>query len=139
MTNAETHQLFLPIRIAAACSIALGGSMHALGLLSSVLGNQSQPWWYWTIFLIAITGYGISAVLIYKNKMPGYLFTLCSPIVGGSLIFLGFIFPQSDLLILIPGTIGHEITLIGFLTLITEPVAVILVALCIRHKIWSVA
>ena len=126
-----------PVRLMAAACIAIGGSMHAVGMVQSVVDNQSFPWWFWAVFLIAIPGYLASSVLILKNMAPGYLFTSTAPIVGGTLIFLGFVFPQSGLLVLIPGTYGAEIKLIGFLTLITEPVAVFAAGLCIRSRVWK--
>ncbi len=132
-------EFFKPVRYTAAACIAIGGSMHALGMILSVMDHQSFPWWFWAIFLIAIPGYLVSAVMILKNMMPGYLFAFGSPIVGGTLIFFGFLFPESRLLILIPGTYGNEITLLGFFTLLSEPVAVILAALCIRHKVWGLS
>ena len=137
MDQNEKFNMLNPLRYATAVLIAVGGSMHAIGLVKGIIDNQTFPIWYWVIFLIAIPGYLISAVLILKNVKLGYYFTLISPIIGGLLIFLGFIFPRSNLLILIPGTYKNEITLIGFITLISEPVAAASSAFLIKHQIWD--
>lgn len=138
MTNQpDLSEIFGPIKNMAAICIGLGGAMHAMGLTYSVIDGQSFAWWFWAIFLIAIAGYLTSAILIVKNIWAGYFFAVAAPVVGGILIFFGFIFPQSGLLILIPGTYVNEIRIIGFITLISEPIAVVLAGLCIKHKAWK--
>ena len=111
--------------------------MHATGLIKGLVDHHTFPVWYWAVFLFAIPGYLISAVLILKNVSAGYYFTLISPIIGGLLILGGFLFPASGLLILIPGTYSNEITLIGFVTLISEPVASVSSAFLIRNQFWN--
>ena len=137
MSQEEKFQMLNPLRYVAAVSIAGGGSMHAIGLVQSIIDNQTFPWWFRAIFLIAIPGYFISAAFILKNWRIGYYFAVAGPITGGLLIFFGFLFRESQLLSLIPGTYKTEITAIGFLTLIIEPVAVTVSAFLIYHKIWD--
>lgn len=110
---------------AAAASIALGGILHGIGMIQTVMLGLSMPFWYWAIFITALAGYETSAVLILSGKPAGYLFASFGPIVGGTLIALGFLFPSSGLLSLIPGTYANEITVIGFWTLVIEPIAVV--------------
>ncbi len=133
----EKFLLLSPMRYIAAAMIATGGSMHGIGLISSVLDGQHFSWWFWMIFLFAIPAYLMSAVFILKNWRIGYFITMAAPIIGGLLIFAGFVFPESRLLILIPGTYENEIKMIGFLTLITEPIAVVCAGVLILNKIWE--
>ena len=72
-----------------------------------------------------------------KNRLLGYVFAVIGPLVGGTLIYLGFVYPESRLLILIPGTYTNEIVAIGFITLISEPIATSFSAFLIYHKIWK--
>lgn len=110
---------------AAAAAIAAGGILHGLGMAETLISGLSMPWWYWSIFITALVGYETSAILILLGKTAGYLFASIGPMVGGFLIALGFMFPDSGLLCLIPGTYGNEITVIGFWTLVIEPIAVV--------------
>jgi len=110
---------------AAAAAIAAGGVLHGLGMAQTLISGLSMPIWYWAIFITALCGYETSAVLILRGKSAGYLFASIGPMVGGFLIALGFMFPDSGLLCLIPGTYGNEITVIGFWTLVIEPIAVV--------------
>jgi hypothetical protein len=109
-----------------AAAIAAGGLMHAVGLYGSVRDNQPVFWWVWIFFLFAVPGYLFAAAAIIKNRLPGFIIALAAPPVGGIFILIGFLFPDTELLRLIPGTYGHEIRLIGFITLICEPVATVL-------------
>ncbi len=133
----ETYLPLLPLRYIAAAMIALGGSMHGVGLISSIQDGQHFSWWFWMIFLFDIPAYLLSAVLILINRPIGYFIAFVAPIIGGLLIFAGFVFPESHLLILIPGTYSNEIKMIGFLTLISEPIAVVCAGFLIYNKIWD--
>lgn len=126
MSRDELRALRPSLRYMAASCIALGGCMHAVGLLVAAGGQMSHPWWFWGIYGVAIIGYPACAVLILGDRKTGYYLTALGPTLGGLLILLGFLFPGSGLLVLIPGTQTTEITLTGFLTLISEPVAVVL-------------
>lgn len=137
MDNHDKYNLLNPLRYAAGASIAIGGLMHGIGLISSVLDGMSFAWWFWMIFVFAIPAYLLSAVFIFMNWRLGYVITLAAPIIGGVLVLIGFIFPGSGLLILIPGTYSNEITMIGFTTLISEPVAATFCAFLIYHKVWE--
>ena len=137
MDYQERSALLNPLRYLAAVLIAIGGSMHAVGLFKVISESLVFPCWFWAVYLIAIPGYLISAVLILKNRMLGYCFAAIGPFTGGLLIFFGFLFPDSQLLILIPGTLTTEITLTGFITLTTEPVAACSAVFLIVHKIWD--
>jgi hypothetical protein len=134
----EKYKMFNPVRYCAAALIATGGTMHLVGLVMGLMDNQVFPAWYWMIFLVAIPGYLISSILILKNIRAGYYFAFISPIIGGLLILGGFLFPASGLLILIPGTYHDEIRLIGFITLISEPVASLGSLYLIRNEIWNI-
>jgi len=120
----DTAAVFSVMAKAAAASIAAGGVLHGLGMIHTVMLGLSMPWWYWAVFLTAVAGYEASAVLMLSGKTPGFVFAFLGPMVGGSLIILGFVFPASGLLCLIPGTYANEITAAGFLTLVIEPIAV---------------
>ncbi|MEW5735149.1 MAG: hypothetical protein AB1921_09860 [Thermodesulfobacteriota bacterium] len=117
---------FFPLPHVAAACIALGGCMHAIVLLHDLLAGAENPWWFYLIYGVAVPGYLASAVGILKGVKPALFFAAAGPIVGGSLIFLGFLFPASRLLILIPGTYAANINLLGFFTLTSEPVSVVL-------------
>ena len=125
------EKITAPMRFIAAICIFTGGAMHARGLMCGLESGYDFPLWAWAIFLIAMAGYTISAIGILKNIAPAFYFAALAPMVGGSLIFLGFIFPDSRLIILIPGTFENEITLTGFITLLVEPMAVVLSILCL--------
>ncbi|MEW6076312.1 MAG: hypothetical protein AB1724_00725 [Thermodesulfobacteriota bacterium] len=109
-----------------AAMIATGGLMHAAGLYGAVRDNQPVFWWVWIFFLFAIPGYLLAAVALINNRLPGFIIALGAPPVGGFFILIGFLWPETELLRLIPGTYGHEIRLIGFVTLICEPIAAVL-------------
>ena len=125
-----------PLRYAAALAIATGGSMHLIGLIKSIFDGQVFSWVFYAVFLFAIPGYFLSAYLIFKNVIWGYIITATAPLVGGALIFYGFITPESQFLFFIPGTYTNEITLIGFITLISEPVAATFSIFLLTNKIW---
>ncbi len=137
MDQTEKQEMFKPVRYAAAAAIALGGFMHVMGVGFTLAGHQAFPWYCWAVFMAAILGYPVSAILILKNRRLGYVLAFGGPLIGGFLIFLGFIFPGSGLLMLIPGTFVNEITPIGFLTLIIEPLAVASAAFCLVHRVWN--
>ena len=137
MTQAEKFEILNPLRYAAAATIAVGGSMHLIGLARGISQGHSFPWWHWAIFIIAILGYTASAVLILKNFRAGYYFTCLSPVCGGILISGGFLWPESGLLGLIPGTYGNEITIFGFITLTSEAIASAGAAFLIMNKVWE--
>jgi hypothetical protein len=132
----EIHELVPVMRLAAALSIATGGIMHAVGLIASIRDGQPALWQVWTVFLFAIPAYFASAALILGNRRPGYMIALICPPIGGLLIALGLFFPETQLLRLIPGTYQHEITLIGFITLVCEPAATVLAAILVRLRVW---
>ncbi|MFC1889093.1 hypothetical protein ACFL4G_04985 [Thermodesulfobacteriota bacterium] len=137
MTQKEKILLLNPLRYLVAVFIAIGGCMHAIGLFMAICDNQIFPWWFWLIYLFAIPGYLICSVLIIKNWKAGYFITALAPFIGGTLIFFGFLFPHSRFLILIPGTYTTEISLVGFFTLLTEPVAAIMAVFLIVHAVWD--
>lgn len=113
------------LRWLCAASIATGGVMHLAGLHAASTGGFAGPWWMYAIFWTAIVGYPASAVGILLDRKPAYLFAVAGPIVGGILIFLGLLSNDLDFQILIPGTLSGEITPIGFVTLVVEPLAVL--------------
>ncbi len=123
------------LRGLAALTIGTGGLMHAIGLYGAVRDNQPVFWWVWIFFLFAIPGYLFSAVAMLSDRLAGYLIAALAPPVGGLFILIGFMFPETELLRLIPGTYGHEIRLIGFLTLICEPIATVLAGQLLLEKI----
>lgn len=137
MNENEKYRMLNPLRYSSAVLIAVGGSMHLTAFIKGVMDKSEFPFWYYVIFFIAIPGYFISSALIIKNIKHGYFFAFISPIIGGLLIFFGFIFPESKLLILIPGTYTNEITFIGFVTLISEPIASSSCAFLIKNEIWK--
>jgi len=77
------------------------------------------------IFWTAIVGYSASAVGILLRRREAVCFAVLGPVAGGTLIFLGLLFPGLDFQILIPGTFHDEIRPIGFITLVVEPMAVL--------------
>lgn len=117
---------YQPLPLVAAACIAAGGAMHAIGLVQDLAAGGGNPWWFYFIFGVAVPGYLASAAGIVKGFKPALAFAAAAPIVGGFLIFLGFLFPYSRLLILIPGTLAANINLMGFITLTSEPVSVVL-------------
>jgi hypothetical protein len=133
MDKAQKADLLGPLAILAAANLAVGGLMHWIGLLSSRADNLVMEWWYYAIFLTAGILYPTGAALMLFDKKAGYLIGVAGPVIGGALILLGFLFPATGFLVLIPGTLDHNITIIGFITLITEPVAVFLAAFCLFH------
>jgi hypothetical protein len=138
MADKKKMDLLNPLRYFAALTIAVGGAMHAIGLYSLIRDNQVIPWHIRTVFIGAAVLYCISSILIIKNNIIGYLIASICPIIGGILILIGFIYPASDFLKFIPGTYTNEIRLIGFITLISEPVAVVCSIILIKNKIWNV-
>ena len=125
MTDKEKIELLNPLRYFAALTIAVGSAMHGIGLYFLTRDNQVIPWYIRTVFICAVGLYCISSILIIKNNIIGYLIAIVCPTIGGILILIGFIYPASDFLKFIPGTYTNEIRLIGFITLISEPVAVV--------------
>ena len=125
MREQDAAAVFSVTGRAAAAAIAAGGVLHGLGMAQTIASGLSMPIWYWAIFITALCGYETSAILILRGKSAGYLFAAAGPMIGGALIALGFMFPDSGLLCLIPGTYGNEITVIGFWTLVIEPIAVV--------------
>lgn len=138
MTNKEKMDLLNPLRYFAALAIACGGAMHCIGLYFLITDNQIIPWHVRTVFLCAAGLYLTSSILIIKNSLMGYLIALLCPIIGGILILIGFLYPASGFLKFIPGTYVNEIRLIGFITLISEPVAVVCSAVLIKNRVWEV-
>ena len=121
----EGAAVFAVMERTAAATIALGGLLHGMGMGITLAAGTSMPWWYWAVFMIALSGYETSAALILLGKRAGLVFAAAGPVVGGTLIAAGFVFPGSGLLCLIPGTYASEITVPGFWTLVLEPVAVV--------------
>ena len=74
------------------------------------------------------TSYPLSAVAILKRVRAGLWIALLGPLVGSLLIFVGVAFPATGLMVFIPGTVFDELTTIGFITLVVEPIAVVLAA-----------
>ena len=108
-----------------AISIAIGALMHMAGLYQAVRIGFNGPWWMYAVFWTAILGYSASAVGIVLQKKVALTFAILGPAVGGTLIFLGLVSPALDFEILIPGTFSNEITPLGFITLVIEPLAVL--------------
>jgi hypothetical protein len=117
--------LFSAVARTASLSIALGGLFHGMGMAGSLLSGLAMPWWYWAIFTTALVGYEASAVLILLEKSPGFVFAALGPTIGGTMIAIGLLFPSTGLCCLIPGTYGSGISLLGFFTLVIEPMAVV--------------
>jgi hypothetical protein len=111
------------VRAICAAAIAAGGAFHVAGLYMVEKVGFQGPWWMYLIFGIAIIGYPASAVGILFDKKPGVIFALLGPVIGGVFIFIGLMSPDLDYEILIPGTFANEITPLGFLTLVIEPMA----------------
>ncbi len=111
--------------------------MHLIGVILALLAGRSMPAWFYAVFFFAIPAYLIAPFLIYKNARAGYFIALFCPLIGGLMILGGFLFPDSRLLVLIPGTFDGEITLIGFITLITEPVASSAALLLVVGRSWA--
>ena len=114
-----------PLRAQAAVGIAIGGAMHILGLLRALGAGVDIPWWMYAVFGIAIVCYPLSAIGVALRVEAAELFAFAGPLAGGALILAGFVFPPSRLIMLIPGTLTDEIAVVGFVTLIVEPVAAI--------------
>ncbi len=132
----DEAKLLKPLRYVCAACIAAGGLMHAIALAGAVAGERELPWWAWGIFTTAVFIYAASAATILLNRFIGYLIAAGGPIVGGTLIVLGLLSEELTFEILIPGMITNEITLIGFFTLATEPVAVVLSIFLMYRRIW---
>ncbi len=91
----------------------------------------------WFVFLAARIGYPVCLALVLKNNPPRYYLLCLAPLIGGLLIAIGFVLPGSGFLVFIPGTYANEMTLIGFVTLITEPTGVGFSVLLAYHRIWE--
>ncbi|MBU2488579.1 MAG: hypothetical protein KKA60_04235 [Proteobacteria bacterium] len=123
--------VYTTARFLAAVSILAGGVLHIAGLAQVFSRSANLPWYDWLVYVVAMAGYPVAAYFIIRDRTPGYVMAVVGPCVGGVLIFTGFISTTKGLLMLIPGTIGSEITLVGFLTLITEPMAVAASLVCL--------
>ena len=117
-----------PRRQLCAFSIAVGGLMHWIGLYMAYRADALGPWWVVTAFVFFGTSYPWSAWAILKRIKAGLWIALIGPAVGSTLILAGVAFPATGLMVFIPGTLGTELTVIGFITLVIEPIAVILAA-----------
>lgn len=120
-----------------AICIGIGGLMHLIGMIESLNSGYDMPMWFYAVFFFAIPAYFISPFLISINNKTGYFIPLLCPLIGGLLILVGFLFPSSRLLILIPGTFSNEITLIGFVTLVSEPIAVVSALVLVINRAWA--
>ena len=123
------------LRAICASAIAAGGAFHVAGLYMAEKVGFQGPWWMYLIFGIAIIGYPTSAVGILFDKKPAVVFAVVGPVIGGVLIFLGLMSPDFDYEILIPGTFANEITPLGFLTLVIEPMASLSAILLLTWRI----
>jgi hypothetical protein len=149
MSQNEKLEVLRPLRCFTAILIVVGAAMHLIGLIIAFIHGNPFPWGgiahlsgpmkalLWFIYLFAIIGYPVSAVMILKNKSAGYWITLIAPPVGGLLIFLGIFFPDSGLLLLLAGNFGKEITRMDFVQISSESVAVAYAFLLVRHKVWQ--
>ena len=137
MTPGEKFALLNPIRYALAALIVTGGTMHLIGLIKALLQHQCLPWICWFFYLFAISMYPIAAVTIFRNIRWGYWLAAVAPCVGGLFIFLGFFWPGTGFLMLLAGTVGREITWMGFMQVTSESMAVAYAVLLIYHKVWQ--
>ncbi len=117
-----------PQRLICALTIAIGGLMHWFGLYMFHKSGADVPWWVVAGFVFFGTAYPLSALAILKRVRAGLWAALLGPAVGSLLIFLGIVLPATGLMVFIPGTLGRELTLIGFITLVVEPIALVLAA-----------
>ncbi|MEM7351028.1 MAG: hypothetical protein AAF657_09500 [Acidobacteriota bacterium] len=117
-----------PRRQLGAFSIAVGGLMHWIGLYQAYRADALGPWWVIAAFVFFGTAYPLSALDILRGGRPGLWIALFGPLVGSVLIFIGVAFPATGLMVFIPGTLTDELTVIGFITLVVEPIAVVLAA-----------
>ena len=117
-----------PRRQLCAVSIAIGGLMHWIGLYMAYRADALGPWWVVAAFVFFATAYPASALAILKRARAGLWIALLGPLVGSVLIFIGVAFPATGLMVFIPGTLSDELTVVGFITLVVEPVAVVLAA-----------
>lgn len=111
------------LRAVCASSIAAGGLFHLAGLALAEKAGFEGSWWMYAVFLGAAACYLSSAVGILGERRPALFVALLGPPTGGVLIFAGLISPALRFEILIPGTLAGEITPLGFLTLVIEPIA----------------
>jgi hypothetical protein len=139
LADKEKMELLNPFRYLAAGTIAIGGMMHGIGLCSLIRDNQDISLSVWAVFLFAVCAYTTSAILILKNNMIGYLISFLSPLSGGLFLLMGYIFcPDLSFLKLLPGVRNNQILLVGFITIITEPVACICSMILIKNRIWKI-
>jgi hypothetical protein len=117
--------------------IALGGIMHLIGFINILLRDLNPPLICWVFYLVAILIYPTFAVMILKDIRWVYFLTAGLPSVGGIAIFIGFLFPDSRLLMLMAGTIKNEITWYGFIQIVSESMAVAFSGLLLYHRIWK--
>jgi hypothetical protein len=100
--------------------------MHWIGLYIAYREEAVGPWWRLAVFIFAGIAYPLSALAILKQVRAGLWVALLGPAVGFTLHLIGLLFPATGLTILLPGTLDDEMTTIGFLTLVFEPMAVVL-------------
>jgi hypothetical protein len=147
MTRDEKVKVLRPLGYFAAALIVVGAAMHLIGLITAFIHGNPFPWdgmpvsgpkkvLLWFIFLFAIIAYPASAVAIVKNIRWGYWITLIAPPVGGLLIFLGFFFPDSGLLLMLAGNFGTEITWMGFVQIASESAAVAYALPLVSYEVW---
>ena len=111
-----------------AFSAAVGGLMHWLGLWALHRADAFGPWWLVAGLCFFGAVYPIAAWAILKRLRVGLWVAFLGPLLGSTLILAGILFPATGMMGFIPGTLGRELTLIGFVTLVAEPVAVVLAA-----------
>ncbi len=117
-----------PRRQLCAFTLAVGGLMHWLGLYRAYREDAHWPWWVVAAFIFFGTSYPVSAWAILKRVKWGLWIALLGPTVGSTLILAGVAFPATGLMVFIPGTLATELTVIGLITLVIEPIAVVLAA-----------
>ena len=117
-----------PRRQLCAFTLATGGLMHWVGLYMAHRADALGPWWVVAAFVFFGTAYPLAAVAILKRVSAGLWIALLGPLVGSTLILAGVAFPATGLMVFIPGTLVDELTVIGFITLVVEPIAVVLAA-----------
>ncbi len=117
-----------PRRQLCAFTLAIGGLMHWIGLYMAHRADALGPWWVVAAFVFFGTAYPLGAVAILRRVRAALWVALIGPLVGSLLIFAGVAFPSTGLMVFIPGTLVDELTVVGFITLVVEPIAVVLAA-----------
>ncbi len=143
----QNDKVLYSMRYLTAGLIILGAIMHLIGLIIAFDGS-SLPWGglphlsvlvrvlLCLFYLFAIVMYPVSAVMVLKGVRWAYWLIAVAPSVGGLLIVLGFICPDSGLLMFLAGNFDKEITPVAFFQVITESIAVAYAAVLIRYKAW---